>query len=86
MFRTTTVTELRSELAALLSDLDSGPVIVLSHSRPAAVLVDPEMFDALLERCELLEDYLDGRRAITEYLADDSVAVDAEEVFKNLGH
>ncbi len=44
------------------------------------------MFDAILEKCELLEDLLDGRRAIDEFTIDPSVAVDAEDVFERLGY
>jgi len=86
MFKTATVTELRAELAKFLKELEDGPVIVLSHSRPAAVLVEPEVFYSIFEKFELLEDLLEGRRAIAEYLEDQSVAVDAEEVFEHLGH
>lgn len=86
MFRTTTVTELRSELASLLDSLPEGPVVVLSRSKPAAILMEPEMFDTLVERIEMLEDLLDGRRAIADYVNDGNLAVDAEEVFEGLGH
>lgn len=86
MLRTATVTELRSSLASYLNELDEGPVIVLSHSRPAGVLLEPEMFDAIIEKCELLEDILDGRRVLNEYTVDSSVAVDAEDVFNRLGY
>lgn len=86
MIKTTTVTELRAELATLINGLDEGPVMVLSRSRPAAVLIEPEMYDALLEKCELLEDLLDGRRFLAEYMGDQSSGVDAEEVFTRLGH
>ena len=85
MFRTTTVTELRSDLAGYLSRLDDGPVVVLSRSRPAAVLVEPQVFDGLLERIELLEDLLDGRRALAEFRDNPESAVDAEDVFVGLG-
>lgn len=85
MFKTTTVSNLRKDLSSYLKNIDEGPVVVLSRSRPTAVLVEPEMFDALLERCEDLEDIIDGRRAIAEYLADEDIAVDAEEVFERLG-
>ena len=85
MLKTTTVTELRSDLAACISQLDEGPVVVLSRSRPAAVLVEPKVFDAMLERLELLEDLLDGRRAMADYLADPASVLDAEEVFGRLG-
>ena len=86
MLKTTTVSELRVDLAELIKNLDDGPLLVLSRSRPAAVLVEPAMFDAIVAKCELLEDLVDGRRAISEYLEDRSIAVDAEEVFQRLGH
>lgn len=86
MIRTATVTELRSGLASYLQDLEEGPILVLSHSRPAAVLLEPELFDAIMEKCELLEDILDGRRALNEYMKKPGVAVDAEEAFERLGY
>jgi prevent-host-death family protein len=85
MLRTATVTELRAELASYLESLREGPLLVLSHSKPAAMLVEPEEFDRLLERVEYLEDLLDGRQAVAEYLEDPAVALDAEEVFERLG-
>jgi PHD/YefM family antitoxin component YafN of YafNO toxin-antitoxin module len=85
MLRTTTVTQLRSELASLLESLEDGPLLVLSHSKPAAILIEPELFESLLERVEYLEDLLDGRQAIAEYLEDPAVALDAEEVFERVG-
>jgi len=86
MLKTTNVSTLRTDLSSFLSDLENGPVLVLSHSRPKAVLVDPELFDALVEKVEMLEDLVDGRRAIAEYRADPELRVDAEEVFKRLGY
>jgi prevent-host-death family protein len=85
MLRTATVSELRSALASYLEQLSEGPLVVLSHSRPAAVLLDPDAFNGLMEQAELLEDLLDGQRAIAEYLRVPSSAVDAEEVFDRLG-
>ncbi len=86
MIKTTTITELRSELSSYINQLSDGPVMVMSRSRPAAVLVDPETFDTLMKECELLEDILDGRQAITEYNTDHTVVVEAEEIFERLGH
>jgi prevent-host-death family protein len=86
MLRTTNVSTLRTDLSSFLRELEDGPLLVLSHSRPAAVLVDPELFDSLVERVELLEDLVDGRRAISEYRADLNNVVDAEEVFERLGY
>ena len=86
MFRTTTVTQLRSDLSSLLSSLKDGPLLVLSHSKPAAMLIEPELFDNLMERVELLEDLLDGRQAIADYLENPDIAIDAEVVFDRIGH
>ena len=86
MLKTTNVTNLRSELSSYLKDLDDGPVLILSHSRPAAVLIEAEMFEALVEKIELLEDIIDGRRIIAEIREDPDLMVDAEEVFERLDH
>ena len=86
MLKTTNVTNLRAELSSYLKDLNDGPVLILSHSRPAAVLIEAEMFDALVEKIELLEDIIDGRRIISEIREDPDLVVDAEEVFKRLVH
>ena len=45
-----------------------------------------ELRKLLLKGSELLEDLLDGRRAITDYLEDRGLAIDAEDVFERLGH
>jgi len=86
MLRTTNVSTLRTDLSSFLRDLEDGPVLVLSHSRPKAVIVDPEVFESLVEKVELLEDLVDGRRAIGEYRANPDFAADAEEVFERLGY
>jgi len=85
MFKTITATELRGQLSSILKNLEDGPVIVMSRSRQSAVLVEPEAFELLLERCEDFEDLVEGRRAVSEYLNDKSIAVDSEEVFERLG-
>lgn len=82
--KTATVTELRADLASYLEKLGEGPLLVLSRSKPAAMLVEPEEFDRLMERIEYLEDLLDGRQSIAEYRENPSVAVDAEEAFGRL--
>jgi PHD/YefM family antitoxin component YafN of YafNO toxin-antitoxin module len=84
MLRTATVTELRSDLSSFITSLKDGPLLILSHSKPKAMLIEPELFDNLLERVELLEDILDGRQAIAEYIENPDVAVDAEDVFERI--
>ena len=85
MFRTATVSELRSDLSSFISNLEDGPLLVLSHSKPKAILIEPELFDNLIERVELLEDLLDGRQVVGEYLENPDVVIDAEEVFDRIG-
>jgi len=84
MFKTTTVTELRANLSSMLADLDEGPVLILSHNVPAALLIDPGMFEMLNQKVELLEDLLNGRQAIDDYVDDPDIAFDAKEVFKRI--
>ena len=84
MFRTTTVTELRANLSSLIDSLKNGPLLVLSHSKSKAVLIEPEFFSDLLERVEFLEDLLDGQQAIDEYIKNPDIALDADEVFKRI--
>lgn len=86
MIQTVTVTELRAELSSYLDGLVDSPVLVLTHGKPAAVLLEPANYESLLDRIELLEDLLDGRRIVSEYALDPSVAIEAEEVFERLGH
>ena len=86
MLRTTNVSNLRNDLSMYLSNLEDGPILVLSHSQPKAVLVDPELFDALVEKVEMLEDLVDGRRALAEYREDPDNVVNGEEVFERLGY
>ena len=85
MLKSTNVSSLRSNLPAFLKDLDEGPLLIHSHSRPAAVMLAPEMFEALVEKLEMLEDLVDGRRAIADFRTGPDHAVDAEEVFNRLG-
>jgi PHD/YefM family antitoxin component YafN of YafNO toxin-antitoxin module len=85
VLRTASVSELRSDLSAFISKIDKGPIVVMSRSHPAAVLLDPSVFDALIENAETLEDILDGRTALARYAASPDTAVDAEEVFTRLG-
>ena len=81
MLKTTSVTRLRAELATYLEQVAEGPVVVVSRSQPAAVLLDPRVYEALVETAQTLEDVLDGIAGLARYAAEPEVAVDAEEVF-----
>jgi len=71
-------------MASLLDSLEDGPLLGLSHGKPAAVLVEPEQFRNLIERIEQLEYLLDGRQAVADYKENPGTAVDAEEVFERI--
>lgn len=86
MLRTTNVSTLRNDLSTFLSGLEDGPVLVLSHSKPRAILLDPDVYESLVEKVEFLEDIVDGRRAISDFRSDPDSAIDAEEVFERLGY
>jgi len=85
VLRTASVSELRSDLSTFIGKVEEGPLVVMSRSHPAAILLDPGVFEALIENAETLEDILDGRIALAHYSANPDAAVDAEEVFARLG-
>ncbi|MCK5794454.1 MAG: type II toxin-antitoxin system Phd/YefM family antitoxin [Anaerolineales bacterium] len=85
MLRTTTVTALRADLSSQIENLSEGPILILSRSKPKAMLMDVELYENLLERIELIEDILDGRQVISEYRDDPGSFVDADEIFNRLG-
>lgn len=82
--RTTSITELRDQLATVVDALDeSGPVMIVRHSKPAAYLISPAVFEALLELMEEAEDRLAMQTAVRDYRR--GRAVPAEEVLGRLG-
>jgi prevent-host-death family protein len=84
MIKMASVTELREKLAETIASLDAeNAVMVLRHSKPAAYLVSPRLFDELIERLEDLEDLQDMTAALVDYRQ--GSAVDAEDVFGRLG-
>ena len=85
MLRTASVSQLRSDLSSYLDKVEDGPIVVLSRSQPAAVLLDPGVYEALIENAETLDDILDGRLALARFAVQPEAAVDAEEVFARLG-
>ena len=62
----------------MLEQAGSEPVAVLNHNRPAAYLLSPEVYGAMLERLNA-----DLRAAIQEGV-DSGPAIAAEEVFAEL--
>jgi len=83
--KTTTVTQLRENLAKYLDETREGPLRVMKHSETAAYLVSAKQFEELVDRLEDLLDIVEGMQAIQELNENPDLAVDAEEAFKEMG-
>ena len=65
------VTEIKRHATEILARLrrDRVPVLITEHGRSAAVLVDVDDYQTLLDRLALLEGVARGERAFAEGLA-----------------
>ena len=77
--KTLPVSDLRFKQAELLDELPAGPVLLTRQGKAAAVLVDPDQWNALLERLELLDDSVTALQAKIELLegGDDTLSWDS---------
>lgn len=76
--RSVSITELKRSPSAVLEQAGSEPVAVLNHNRPAAYLLSPHVYEAMLERLNA-----DLRQSIQEGIAS-GTAIPAEDVFAEL--
>lgn len=76
--RSVSITELKRSPSAVLAQAGSEAVAVLNHNRPAAYLLPPHVYEAMLERLSA-----DLRQAIQEGI-DSGPAIAAEHVFAEL--
>jgi len=76
--RSVSITELKRSPSAVLAQAGSEAVAVLNHNRPAAYLLPPHVYEAMLKRLSA-----DLRQAIQEGI-DSGPAIAAEEVFTEL--
>ncbi|MEW5967566.1 MAG: type II toxin-antitoxin system prevent-host-death family antitoxin [Pseudomonadota bacterium] len=77
--RSVSITELKRSPSAVLEQAGSEPVAVLNHNRPAAYLLSPRVYEAMLERLNA-----DLRAAIQQGI-ESGEALPAEDVFAELG-
>lgn len=56
--KTLPISDLRFEQTATLDNLTDGPVLLTRQGRPAAVLVDPKVWNRLLDTLEDQEDVI----------------------------
>ena len=76
--RSVSITELKRSPSAVLEQAGSEPVAVLNHNRPAAYLLPPHVYEAMLERLNA-----DLRLAIQEGIAS-GPGIPATAVFSEL--
>jgi antitoxin StbD len=76
--RSVSITELKRSPSAVLEQAGSEPVAVLNHNRPAAYLLSPRVYEAMLERLNA-----DLRQAIQEGI-NSGPAIPAADVFAEL--
>jgi antitoxin StbD len=76
--RSVSITELKRSPSAVLEQAGSEPVAVLNHNRPAAYLLSPDVYAAMLQRLNA-----DLRQSIQEGI-DSGPAIAADQVFLEL--
>ncbi len=76
--RSVSITELKRSPSAVFEQAGSEPVAVLNHNRPAAYLLSPQVYEAMLERLNA-----DLRQAIQEGIVS-GLAIPANQVFAEL--
>lgn len=54
--KTVSVTELKRNFAAIITEAEDGAVAILNHNKPEAYLLPAAYYERLLERLEDLED------------------------------
>ncbi|ACV36212.1 type II toxin-antitoxin system prevent-host-death family antitoxin [Accumulibacter sp.] len=76
--RSVSITELKRSPSAVLEQAGSEPVAVLNHNRPAAYLLPPHVYAAMLERLNS-----DLRQAIQDGI-DSGPAIPADQVLAEM--
>lgn len=76
--RSVSISELKRSPSAVLAQAGSEAVAVLNHNRPAAYLLPPHVYEAMLERLSA-----DLRQTIREGI-DSGPAIPADQVFAEL--
>lgn len=75
-----TVTEAREQFSTVLSQARKKPVRVTSHGKDVAVIIDPSLYESLIEAQEELEDIA----AFDEAMEDKSPNIPWAQVQKDL--
>jgi len=73
------ISKLRQTQNEVLARLSQSPVVLTQHGEAAAVLVDPEMWNKLLEELEAWQDSFDALEVKYRILSGEERVVDWEE-------
>ncbi|MCB0132035.1 MAG: type II toxin-antitoxin system Phd/YefM family antitoxin [Caldilineaceae bacterium] len=60
--QTAPISDMRKDQDAVLSKMAKGPVVLMARSRPKAVIVDPEEWNAIAQRLKMLETINEARK------------------------
>lgn len=77
-YRSVSITELKRSPSAVLEQAGSEPVAVLNHNRPAAYLLPPHVYEAMLERLN------EGLRVLINDGIASGEAISAADMFSEL--
>ena len=80
------ISEMAIRRQAVMRLLSKGPVVLASRSRPAAVLVSVQDWDALISELEALRDIVDVQAADLALGDDEPEDFDLEELRQMTGH
>lgn len=76
--RSVSITELKRSPSAVLEQAGAEPVAVLNHNRPAAYLLSPEVYEAMLQRLSA------GLRDAIDVGINSGPSIPADDVFSEL--
>ncbi len=76
--QTVPISELRRQHDKVLKMAETAPVVLMSRSEPAGVLVSPQEWNQIINRLNQLEALQEARRNIAENDANDSWVSSAE--------
>ena len=75
------ITQARADLAETIKKARKRPVCITSHGQALAVIIDPSLYEKMLEAMEEIEDLT----AYDEAMADPSPSIPWEQVKRDLG-
>lgn len=76
----TPISKLRHTQNEVLEKLSEGPVVLTQHGEAAAVLVDPDQWNRLVEELEIWQDSYDALEARLRIAAGEEDILDWDEV------